>query len=73
MGRGKGSGAPFDQPYAGIFDFRGGRIWRYCRYLDRAERLRAARVGTRRLSRPCQPWAWSTILIDFPELRIPRA
>jgi len=21
---------------------------------------------------PCQPWAWSTILINFPQLRIPR-
>jgi len=21
---------------------------------------------------PCQPWAWSTILINFPELQIPR-
>jgi uncharacterized protein len=41
-GRGKGSGAPVDQPYAGIFDFRGDRIWRYRVYFDRAEGLRAA-------------------------------
>ena len=39
---GRGSGAPFDQRYAGIFDFRGDRIWRYRGYLDRAEGLRAA-------------------------------
>jgi hypothetical protein len=25
-----------------------------------------------RPSTPCRPWALSTILIDFPELRIPR-
>ena len=42
QGRGKGSGAPVDQPYAGIFDFRGDRIWRYRVYLDLAEGLRAA-------------------------------
>ncbi len=24
------------------------------------------------LNGPRQPWAWSTILINFPELRIPR-
>jgi ketosteroid isomerase-like protein len=41
-GRGKGSGAPVDQPYAAIFDFRGDRIWRNRVYLDRAEGLRAA-------------------------------
>jgi ketosteroid isomerase-like protein len=40
--RGKGSGAPVDTPFAGIFDFRGDRIWRYRVYLDRAEGLRAA-------------------------------
>jgi ketosteroid isomerase-like protein len=39
-GRGKGSGAPVDQPYAGIFDFRDEQIWRYRVYLDRAEGLR---------------------------------
>jgi ketosteroid isomerase-like protein len=41
-GRGKGSGAPVDQPYVGIFDFRGDRIWRNRTYFDRAEGLRAA-------------------------------
>ena len=41
-GRGKSSGAPIDQSYAGIFDFRGDRIWRYRVYFDRAEGLRAA-------------------------------
>jgi ketosteroid isomerase-like protein len=41
-GRGKGSGAPISQAYAGIFDFRGDRIWRYRVFLDRAEGLRAA-------------------------------
>jgi ketosteroid isomerase-like protein len=42
QGRGKGSGAPVDQPYVGIFDFRGDRIWRYRVYLDHAEGLLAA-------------------------------
>jgi ketosteroid isomerase-like protein len=42
VGRGRGSGAPVDQPYAGIFDFRGDRIWRYRAYFDRAEGVRAA-------------------------------
>ena len=41
-GRGKGSGAPVDQQYAGIYDFRGDRVWRYRVYFDRAEGLRAA-------------------------------
>ena len=41
-GRGKGSGALVDQRYAGIFDFRGDRIWRYRVYFDHAEGLRAA-------------------------------
>jgi ketosteroid isomerase-like protein len=41
-GRGKGSGAPIDQAYAGIFDFRGDRIWCYRVYFDHAEGLRAA-------------------------------
>jgi ketosteroid isomerase-like protein len=41
-GRGKGSGAPVDQPYAGILDFRGDPIWRYRAYFDRAEGLRVA-------------------------------
>jgi ketosteroid isomerase-like protein len=44
QGRGKGSGAPVDQPYTGIFDFRGDRICRYRVYLDRAEGLQAAGV-----------------------------
>jgi ketosteroid isomerase-like protein len=44
-GRGKGSGAPVDQPYAAILDFRGDRIWRNRVYLDRAEGLRAAGVS----------------------------
>jgi ketosteroid isomerase-like protein len=42
QGRGKGSEAPVDQPYVGIFDFRGDKIWRYRVYLDRAEGLSAA-------------------------------
>ena len=41
-GRGKASGAPVDQQYAGIYDFRGDRIWRYRVYFDHAEGLRAA-------------------------------
>ena len=41
-GRGKGSGAPVDQQYAGIYDFRGDRVWRYRVYFDRAEGLQAA-------------------------------
>ena len=41
-GRGKASGAPVDQPFAGIFDFRGDRICRYRVYFDHAEGLRAA-------------------------------
>lgn len=41
-GRGKVSGAPVDQQYAGIFDFRGDRIWRHRVYFDHAEGLRAA-------------------------------
>jgi ketosteroid isomerase-like protein len=41
-GRGKGSGAPVDTPYARLFDFRGDRVWRSRVYLDRAEALRAA-------------------------------
>src|SRR6266550_3782093 len=35
------SGAPVDQPFAGIFDFRGDRICRYRVYFDHAEGLRA--------------------------------
>jgi ketosteroid isomerase-like protein len=41
-GKGKGSGAPVDQPYATILDFRGDRIWRLRAYFDRAEGLRVA-------------------------------
>jgi ketosteroid isomerase-like protein len=41
-GRGKGSGAPVEQPYVSIMDFRGDRIWRIRVYLDRAEGLSAA-------------------------------
>ena len=41
VGRGKGSGAPVEQPYVGVFEFRGDRISRYRVYLDRAEGLRA--------------------------------
>jgi ketosteroid isomerase-like protein len=41
-GRGKASGAPVDQPFAGINDFRDDRIWRIRAYFDRAEGLRAA-------------------------------
>jgi ketosteroid isomerase-like protein len=41
-GRGKGSGAPVDQQFAGTYDFRGDRIWRYRVYFDHAEGLRAA-------------------------------
>ena len=44
-GRGKASGVPVDQPFTGIFDFRGDRIRRYRVYLDRAEGLRAAVVS----------------------------
>jgi ketosteroid isomerase-like protein len=41
-GRGRSSGAPVDQPYVSILDFRGDRIWRNRVYLDHAEGLRAA-------------------------------
>jgi ketosteroid isomerase-like protein len=41
-GRGKASGVPVDQPFAGIFDFRGDRVWRYRAYFDHAEGLRVA-------------------------------
>ena len=42
VARGKGSGAPVDQPYTTILDFRGDRIWRLRAYFDRADGLRAA-------------------------------
>jgi ketosteroid isomerase-like protein len=41
-GRGKRSSVPVDQPYVGIFDFRGDRIWRFRVYIDRAEGMREA-------------------------------
>ena len=41
-GRGRSSGAPVEQPYVNILDFRGDRIWRIRAYFDRAEGLRAA-------------------------------
>ncbi len=41
-GRGKGSGAPIDQPFATILDFRGDRVSRFRGYHDRAEGLRVA-------------------------------
>jgi uncharacterized protein len=41
-GRGKGSRAPVEQPYATIVDFRGERISRVRAYFDRADGLRAA-------------------------------
>jgi uncharacterized protein len=44
-GRGKASGVPVDQPFAGIFDFRGDRVWRYRAYFDHAEGLRVAELS----------------------------
>ena len=41
-GRGKGSGAPVEQPFANILEFRGVRVCRARVYFDRAEGLRAA-------------------------------
>jgi uncharacterized protein len=41
-GRGKSSGAPIDQPFATILDFRGDRVSRFRGYIDRAEGLRVA-------------------------------
>ena len=41
-GRGRGSGAVVDAPYAAIFDFRDGKWWRAQGYLDHDEALRAA-------------------------------
>jgi ketosteroid isomerase-like protein len=49
-GRGKGSGAPVEQSYVGIFDFRGDRICRYAVYLDHAEGLRAAGLSESEMS-----------------------
>ena len=45
VGRGKGSGAQVEAPLAGIYDFRGDRIWRVRGYVDRAEGLRVAGVS----------------------------
>jgi hypothetical protein len=45
-GRGKGSGAPVDQPYAAIFDFRGDRTWRSGRTLI--------------APKPSKSWGWSS-------------
>jgi hypothetical protein len=39
---GRGSGAPVDQPYAGILDFPGDSACRYRVYFDHAEGRRAA-------------------------------
>jgi len=41
-GRGRGSGVPVDAPWAGIFDFRDGKVWRARGFLNHAEALRAA-------------------------------
>lgn len=41
-GRGRGSGAPVDHPYANMLDLRGDRVCRARVYLDRAEGLREA-------------------------------
>ena len=54
--RGKGSGAPVDQRFASVLDFRGDRVWRSRVYLDRSEvdrseGLRAAGVSGRELER----------------------
>jgi ketosteroid isomerase-like protein len=40
-GRGKGSGAPFDDPYAHVFRFRGEQIDLWYAYSDRREALKA--------------------------------
>jgi ketosteroid isomerase-like protein len=39
--QGRNSGAAIDAPWAGIFDFRGTKIFRIRTYLDQAEALRA--------------------------------
>lgn len=39
--QGRNSGAAVDAPWAGIFDFRGGEIFRIRTYLDHAEALEA--------------------------------
>ena len=60
-GRGKGSGAPVDQRFACVLDFRGDRVWRSRVYLDRSEGLRAAGLSGRELERRS----------DTPGLRLP--
>jgi ketosteroid isomerase-like protein len=42
VGRGKGSGAPVDQPIAILWTVRGGKVWRGQGYLDPEEALAAA-------------------------------
>jgi ketosteroid isomerase-like protein len=42
--RGRGSGVPVQSPWAGIFDFRGGKISRIRTFLDHEEASRAARA-----------------------------
>jgi len=74
-GRGKGSGAPVDQPFAGIFDFRGERIWRYRAYFDHAEGLRAAGLSEWAAAHACgtcQPWAKRLVVLNWPQLQISR-
>lgn len=44
-GRGRGSGAPVDQPSTVILDFRGDRIWRLRAYFDRDDGLGAAGIS----------------------------
>jgi ketosteroid isomerase-like protein len=41
-GRGRGSGVPVDAPWAGIWDFRDGKVWRARGFLDHGEALRTA-------------------------------
>jgi ketosteroid isomerase-like protein len=40
--RGRGSGVPVDSPWGGVYDLRGGEVWRIRTYLDHGEALRAA-------------------------------
>jgi ketosteroid isomerase-like protein len=40
--RGRGSGAPVDSPWGGIYDLRGGKVVRIRTYLDHDEALHAA-------------------------------
>ena len=41
-GRGRGSGVPVDAPWAGIWEFRDGKVWHAHGYLDHGEAFRAA-------------------------------